>query len=65
MEPGGVEVSNERTTKRGGGLATRVVHDVVEIEAVETWEKVDKSDECADRDCAALEGQLRKTVSKS
>ena len=65
MKRGDVKPSNEQTTKKGGGLAIRFVCDVTEIEAVETWEAADESDECANRDCAVMEGQPRKAVSKS
>ena len=60
-----VKFSNQRATKRGGGLAIHFFLHVAEIEVVEIWEKVDKSDERADRDYAVLEGQLRKVVPKS
>ena len=64
MEPD-AKFSNQWTIKRGGGLAIHFFPHVAEIEVVEIWEKVDKSDERADRDYAVLEGQLRKVVPKS
>jgi len=55
---------SERERGGGGGVAI-FLEGTTEVKAIETWEIVDGSDECADRDYAAVEGQLCEGLLKS